>query len=77
MTVEQAAMAITPDNFDPNSDARPPAWRAVRYQRVLAREGAAVGPDFLLQPETLEKLEAVRDWLVHLAGSHDGNRRSA
>jgi hypothetical protein len=32
-------MTVTIDNFDPNSpDARPPAWKAIRLRRAIAKE---------------------------------------
>jgi hypothetical protein len=38
-TVGMAAMAITSDNFDPNSvDKRPLAWQAVKLRRVFTKE---------------------------------------
>lgn len=51
--IEKAAMAITVDNFDPNSfDIRPPAWSAIRLRRAIAKE--EVG-------RTLKDVEYVRN----------------
>ena len=59
MTIEQAAIAVTADNFDPsNRDKRPPAWKAIRYKRVLAREDNPPH-DFMFQPGAFEKIEMV------------------
>jgi hypothetical protein len=38
-SVVAAGIAVTKDNFDPSDPAvRPPAWRATRLKRVLAKE---------------------------------------
>ena len=51
--IERAAMAITVDNFDPNTfDLRPPAWSVIRLRRAIAKE--EVG-------RTLKDVEYVRN----------------
>lgn len=42
-TLPEAAIAVTKHNFNPvlpDLTARPPAWRAIRLKRVLAKEEA-------------------------------------
>jgi hypothetical protein len=63
LSAEQASVAITSDNFDPNNpDKRPPGWKAIRYRRVLAKEDNP-SPDFMFEDGALEKIEKVCGYL--------------
>jgi hypothetical protein len=61
-SVSAAAIAVTADNFNPdNSEIRPPAWKAIRFKRVLAKEPENIHPDeAFLDPNFLKKVEEVR-----------------
>lgn len=60
LSIESAAMLLTSDNFDPsNPDKRPLAWRAVRYNRVLAKETMPPNDEFMISPGTFAKIEEV------------------
>jgi len=54
-SIERAAMTVTEDNFDAFSfftDARPPAWNAIRLRRVLAKEDLTkrIGDEMATRP---------------------------